>query len=416
MRAVLPLVSKSEEDASLHACTAGERACISAACLGSLLPGGFQLPRFRHWDHCVLCLRGQVFAHWLSPESKREIIQPYRNIQGEYAESVLLRRGDIFDGISDPFVRYSPGFFLWEGFTLRQVNVEFRLIPSLHHPALPPQGDIFEALMLSGLLGPRVRTREPSLALTVQQVLWQKNANPASTWIQSILPLTPLEYLAQYIQSNPPLREHVALMQPGWPQVRPKEYRPRKKRLPPEVIPLPAHWLPELGAGQTEQFFCPECFDYKGVLGDQVKKKKGGSGSKGEFKRNRLTGGARCSMSLEGGELRCYHKGKKECHLPLERWDIECCALRIKGRVYFPCKKCGLLLPRGAPCCLEKQEKKCALCHRCKKLREFQVFVDSGLRGTHSLWLCKRHRPPPSPFKIWSEHHLLEEALRHASK
>ena len=90
-------------------------------CYALRLPGGSPVPRFRHWDLCVVCLRAETMALWLDglgTRAKTSVVQPFRVVvgPGEYAaEACLPPWPGVFDGISDPFPRFDPTRLRWEG-------------------------------------------------------------------------------------------------------------------------------------------------------------------------------------------------------------------------------------------------------------------------------------------------------------
>jgi hypothetical protein len=314
------LVAKAEEELMMRPVAPGERPCrYGAACRGARLAAGDILPAFRHWPFCVLCLRADTTRDWLRGlgQSKPAVIQPYRVAiaEGEYAlEACLTPVSPRFDGICDPFPRYTEDRLFWCDGRLRQCNMDFQRVPSLRGPApvlqqFPlrrlPLMDATPQLLRAGLLAPRAPATEPGILRSMQQALHEAapQLNPESTWLQALrryyLPAQPaggasqgavLEFIVDAVADEPLLleaaralhdwdafarlvREHMQGLREGAPPpgLRPALACLRHLPEPPEggavlEVPLPAHWLTPPRADRDVQFVCLSCRAFKGTV------------------------------------------------------------------------------------------------------------------------------------------------------
>ena len=186
-------------------------------------------------------------------------------------------------------------------------------------------------------------------------------------------------------------------------------------------MPLPAHWMPQIPWVRHEQFFCPDCGDFKGVLADQVRTLKSGK-VVGEFRSAAEGvmppyGAQRTGLSLATGELRCFNDKPggagheaKECTSALVAADVVGCALVVHGKVYMPCRRCGVHQPRDwpplCPACRPRPELKCHLCGRAAAPFRVTVHRDGG---TAELRLCTLDRPAFVDDKqVWDETELMQ--------
>jgi hypothetical protein len=504
---ILPLVFRAEEEQAMRACCEGERGCLRGpACYALNLPDGRLPPRFRHWDLCVVCLRADTLARWLDGlgvEPKTGVIQPYYVVigPGEYSMEACIPIWDgVWDGMSDPFVRFDPPRLRWVDGVLRQLDVEFTAFPKQITLAngLP---DIFKELVLCGLLAPRNKTKTPGILNSIQTALWSRSPqlNVASSWIRALhacyghTDLTTseavrcvYEYIVWYTQQNPVVEARLRELHPSWAIFRiwapcsskgASHYlsavQPAAVPQVPAVIPLPCHWVAE--SQDRETFYCPTCFDFKGFLYDRLKCKKPPKNKSkkkkkpapmhdqdGNFIRR---GSERVSFCNKTGRELCLHvkntgifhqnpsdpagrkSAKSTCIAPLVHVDIFGCAVQVKGKVFIPCFKCGMLHRRlgptsdgrNGPCedcgmlhhrsgrcpdcglCAKRTLAVCIVCNTKRNLTPVLVFEDLGLGEDVKVYVCNTHSPRNlGQYRRWNRYHLMrvitEKMLAEGSK
>ena len=177
---VLPLVTRAQEESFMRATAPGEMPCMNGLQCWGTRTGGRVLPAFLQWRECVLCMRAETTLAWLSSQERDEIVQPYRVSvgPGEYAEEAILsHRTTAFAGITDPYPRFVQDRLRWQGHQLVQVNMEYRLTPSLCQRAVPPAQfmmqnlpfvDVSRELFWSGVFGARMALPSSSLLKEMQ--------------------------------------------------------------------------------------------------------------------------------------------------------------------------------------------------------------------------------------------------------